>query len=419
MAIEKGFQKLTFTYEATKLWFDALQVKRCRDISIPITEAYNRVLAEDVVALEDLPRFDRSAMDGYAVRAEDTNGATQQKPLLFRFAEGDELADPAHREAKQVWTGNPIPKGANAVVILENTQKKDTKLEVWSQVAVGENIIRRGEDIKKGDIAAKAGTRLNPYYIALLSALGYTEVKVVEKPKIAILATGNELAQTGKDRTEKQIYESNRAMLAAMCCELDAEPLDLGIAQDNVDEIAESIELGLKIADAVITTGGTSVGGLDLVPEAVNKLGTPGIIVHGIAMRPAMPTALAAIEHKPIMVFSGSPVAAITGFEGFARPLICKLLGMKQEEKRPTVKAVLTRRITTALGRKNYVRVRVFQKNDDLMAEPIATRGASNISTMTRANGYIIVPENREGLMEGIAVTVHLFGNIETATSNV
>ena len=419
MAIEKGFQKLTFTYEALKMWFDALKVERCREVTVPITEAHNRVLAEDMVANEDLPRFDRSAMDGFAVRAEDTNGASQQKPLLFRYVEGDELADHTHREAKQVWTGNPIPKGANAVVILENTQKKDAKLEVWSQAAVSDNIIRKGEDIKKGEIAAKAGTRLNPYYIALLSALGYTEAKVIEKPKIAILATGNELAQAGKERNEKQIYESNRGMLAAMCRELDAEPLDLGITSDNIDEIAESIELGLKIADAVITTGGTSVGGLDLVPEAVNKLGKPGIIVHGIAIRPAMPTALAAIERKPVVVLSGSPVAAITGFEVFARPLICKLFGMKQEEKRPTVKAILTRRVSTALGRKNYVRVRVFQKNDDLHAEPIAARGASAISTMTKANGYVIVPENREGLMEGISVTVHLFGQVETATPNV
>lgn len=419
MATEKGFQKLTFTYEALKMWFDQLQVERCRDSTIPITEAYCRVLAEDIIANEDLPRFDRSAMDGFAVRAEDTTGASQSKPLLFRLAEGSDLTDTAHREAKQVWTGNPIPGGANAVVILENTQKKDAKIEVWTQAAPGDNVIRKGEDIKKGETAVKAGTRLNPYHIGLISALGFNEVKVVEKPKIAIIATGNELAQIGEERKENQIYESNRVMLSAMCRELDAEPLDIGIAQDNIKEISEAIELGLKIADAVITTGGTSVGGLDLVPEVVNKLGKPGVIVHGIAMRPAMPTALAAIERKPVMIFSGSPVAAITGFEVFARPLICRLLGMKQEEKRPTVKAVLTRRVTTALGRKNFVRVRVFQRNDEFQAEPIAARGASAISTMTKANGYVIVPENREGLMEGIAVTVHLFGNIETATPNV
>jgi molybdopterin molybdotransferase len=204
--------------------------------------------------------------------------------------------------------------------------------------------------------------------------LGYGEVKVVEKPKIAILATGNELAEVGKERGEKQIYESNRIMLTGMCCELGAEPLDLGVAKDKVDEIAQGIELGLKVADAVITTGGTSVGGLDLLPEAVEKVGKPGLIVHGIAMRPAMPTALGAIDKKPVLVLSGNPVAALTGFEVFGRPLISKMLGLKHEEYRPAVKAKMTRKITTALGRKNFVRVKVVQKMDEYQAEPSALK---------------------------------------------
>jgi molybdopterin molybdotransferase len=415
----KGFQKLTFTYEALQMWFDALQVKPCRDIAIPIPEAYNRVLAEDVVATEDLPRFDRSAVDGYAVRADDTTGAAQTKPLLFRLTEGEELTDTAHREAKQIYTGNPIPKGANAVVMLENTKKADSKIEIWTQAAPHDNVSRKGEDIKKGEIAVQGGTRLKPYHLALIAALGNNEVKVVEKPKVAILATGNELAKVGEERGEKQIWESNRALITGMCSELDAEPLDLGLVKDNIDEISEAITLGLKIADAVITTGGTSVGGFDLVPDAVNKVGKPGIVVHGIAIRPAMPTALAILEGKPVVVLSGNPVAAITGFEVFARPLICKLLGMKNEEQRSIVKAVMTKKIATALGRKNFVRVRVIQKNDELQAEPVSAKGSGNLSTMTRANGFVIVPENREGLAEGEKVTVHLFGQVETVKPNV
>ncbi|HTY76158.1 MAG TPA: gephyrin-like molybdotransferase Glp [Candidatus Nanoarchaeia archaeon] len=410
----RGFQKLTFTYEALQTWFDVLQVKRCREVSIPLEDGFNRILAEDAVAQEDLPRFDRSAVDGYAVRAEDTSGASQQKPLLFRLTEGEEFTDTSHREAKQVWTGNPLPKGANAVVMVENTKKVESKIEVWTQAAPHDNVSRKAEDIKKGEVAVQGGTRLKPYHLALLSALGNNEVKVVEKPKIAILATGNELAKVGEERNEKQIYESNRVMINAMVSELDADPLDLGLAKDNVDEIAEAIELGLKIADVVITTGGTSVGGLDLVPDAVNKLGKPGIVIHGVALRPAMPTALAALEGKPVLVLSGNPVAAITGFEVFARPLICKLMGLKKEENRPTVKAKMTRKIATALGRKNFVRVKVIQKNEEYTAEPISAKGSGNLSTMTKANGYVIVPENREGLAEGEAVVVHLFGEVET-----
>jgi molybdopterin molybdotransferase len=415
----KGLQKLTFTYEALQTWFNVLQVQRCRGVTIPLTEAFNRVLAEDMVAQEDLPRFDRSAVDGFAVKSEDTTSASQPKPLLFRLTNADIMPDNGPRYAKTVWTGSPMPKGTNAVVMLENTLKKDEKMEISVQVAAYDNVSRKGEDIKKGETAVKAGTRLKPYHLALLGALGNIEVTVTEKPKIAILATGNELAQTGTERTEKQIYESNRVMLLAMCSELDAEPLDLGVANDDVNEISEKIQIALKIADAVITTGGTSVGGLDLVPEAVNKTGEPGVVVHGIAIRPAMPTALAMLENKPVIILSGNPVAAITGFEIFARPLICKMLGLTKEEKRPNVKAKMTRKITTALGRKNFVRVKVTQKNDDFVAEPVSAKGSGTLTTMTKANGYVIVPENREGLAEGEAVTVHLFGDIETENPNV
>jgi molybdopterin molybdotransferase len=274
-------------------------------------------------------------------------------------------------------------------------------------------VSKKGEDIKKGETAVKAGTRLKPYHLGLIAALGNSEVRLSEKPRIAILATGNELVEVGSKPAENQIFESNKIMLSAMCRELDAEPADLGIAKDDVNEITEKLRKGLLNSDAVITTGGTSVGGLDLVPDAVNKLGKPGVVVHGVAIRPAMPTALAVLEGKPVMILSGNPVAAIVGFEVFARPLICKMLGMEKEEPRPPVKAVMARKVATALGRKTFVRVRVLQKNGDFHAEPVSARGSGAISTMTRGNGFVIVPENREGLPEGELVLVHLFGNIE------
>ena len=383
---------------------------------MPLHKALNRVLAEDIIAKEDLPRFDKSAVDGYALKSEDTTGASQFKPALLQLTNTDIVNS---KQAKQVWTGNPIPKGADAVVMLENTQTQNGKLEVWVQLASGDNVSKKGEDIKKGETAVKTGTRLKPYHLGLLAALGNSEVKVAEKPKIAILATGNELAEIGSKLAENQIFESNKIMLSAMCRELDAEPLDMGLVKDDMEEITEKIKNALLNADAVITTGGTSVGGLDLVPDAVNKTGKPGVIIHGIAMRPAMPTALAVLEGKPVMILSGNPVAAIIGFEVFARPLICKMLGMPKEEHRPTVKAVMTRKVATALGRKNFVRVRVLQKDGEFNAEPVSARGSGAISTMTRANGFVIVPENREGIAEGELVTVHLFSEVETVNENV
>jgi molybdopterin molybdotransferase len=405
----KGFQKLTSTEEAKQKWFDTLQIKKPIETNVPLNKALNRVLTENVVAEENLPRFDKSAVDGYALKAENTEGASQFKPVLFQLTD----SEVSTKQAKQVWTGNPIPKGANAVIMLENTQKRDDKIEVWGQLSPGENVSRKGEDMKKGETAVKAGIRLNPYHLGLLAALGRTDVKASEKPRIAILSTGNELAEIGSKPAENQIFESNRIMLSAMCRELGAETLDLGLAKDNVGEIGGKLQAGLVNADAVITTGGTSVGGLDLVPETVNKIGKPGIVVHGIAMRPGMPTALAVLEGKPVMVLSGNPVAAIIGFEVFARPLICRMLGMKDEEPRPVTKAIMARKVAAALGRKTFVRVRVFEKSGEVLAEPVSARGSGAISTMTRGNGYVIVPANREGIAEGETVTVRMFGSLE------
>ncbi|MCW4044162.1 MAG: molybdopterin molybdotransferase MoeA [Candidatus Bathyarchaeota archaeon] len=412
MARLRGFQKLTSTENALQTWLNTLQIKTNKETTVPLPEALNRILTEDLIATENLPRFDKSAVDGYAVKAKDTLGASQFKPALLQLTTSDTVNT---AEAKQVWTGNAIPKGADAVVMLENTQKRNEQIEVWTQLAPSENVSKTGEDIKKGEVAVKAGTRLNPYHLGLLAALGNSKVKVADKPKIAIIATGNELAEIGSKPAENQIYESNKIILSAMCRELGAEPLDMGIAKDNITEITEKLKKALLKADAAITTGGTSVGGLDLVPDAVNNIGKPGVIVHGVAMRPAMPTALAAVDGKALIILSGNPVAAVIGFEVFARPLICKMLGMPNTEQRPTVKAALTRKVATALGRKTFVRVKVIQKNGEYYAEPVSARGSGAISTMTKANGFVIVPENREGITENEQVTVHLFGDLEQA----
>jgi molybdopterin molybdotransferase len=409
----KGFQKLTPTGDALGMWLGVLKINKPSAITVPLSQALNRVLAEEVITEESLPRFGRSAMDGYALSAEATTGASQFKPATFQLTQTNVISS---KQAKQVWTGNPIPKGANAVVMIENTQKHDDDgIKVWKQLAPNENVSRIGEDIKKGEVVAKAGARLNPYHLGLLAALGKTQVKVAKNPVIAILATGNELAELGSEPTENQVFDSNQTMLSAMCRELGAEPKELGIARDNVEEIAEKLKNGLQQADAVITTGGTSVGGLDLVPDAVNKLGEPGVVVHGVAMRPGMPTALAVVDGKPVIVLSGNPVASIIGFEVFARPLICRMLGMKKEEPRPTIKAAMTRRVASALGRKTFVRVHAFEKNGEFLAEPVSARGSGAISTMTRGNGFVIVPENREGVAEGEIVMVRLFAGLETS----
>jgi len=404
----KGFEKLTGVDEALSIFLKQLRLKRLEPIQIPVEEALRRVAAENFVAKTDLPPFNRSAVDGYAIRAENTFEASQFSPKDLKVTQGDRIGK---KEARPVWTGNPIPKGADAVVMLEHTKSVQNKIEVWTPLTPGENVSKKGEDVRKGEVAVEAGTRLQPHHLGLLAALGATRVSVVKKPKVAVLSTGDELVELGCKSKPNQIVDVNRLIFSSMCLELGAEPLDVGIARDDVNEIKMKVEEGLERADVTITTGGTSVGYADLVPAAVNQIGTPGVVVHGIAIRPGMPTALAILHGKPVLILSGNPVAAMIGFEVFARPILLTLLEVKSEH-RPVVKARITRRVAAALGRRVFLRVHTFERDCEFFADPVRVKGAGVLSTMTKANGYVIVPESREGLDEGELVTVHLFDKV-------
>jgi molybdopterin molybdotransferase len=406
----KGFQKLTPVDEALRKFLAAINFKPLKKATVPVSSALNRILAENITAQTDLPRFNRSAVDGYALKANETVGASQFKPKTFKLTKISPLDSV---QTRQVWTGNMLPQGADAVVMLEETRLIKDKVEIWTQVASGENVSKKGEELQKGEVAIEKSTRLKPQHLGLIATLGVDKIRVYDKPKVGVLATGNELVELGNKPKQTQIFESNRLVLSTLCSELGAEPVDLGIVGDDLEDISERLKLGLTKSDFVITSGGTSVGGLDLVPEAANRVAKPGIIVHGVALRPGMPTALATADGKPILILPGNPVAAIVGFEVFGRPVVCKMLGMKQSEPRVTLQAKMTRRVATALGRRNFVRVHVFRRDGQVLAEPVSARGSGLLSTMTRANGYVIVPENREGLEEQELVSVQLFDIVE------
>ena len=408
MARLRGFERLTGVDEALTTFLKEHRLERLAAVQVFLHEALERVLAEDAVAESDLPPFDRSAVDGYALKAKDTFGASQVSPKVLKLTNEDRIDE---GEARQIWTGSPLPRGADAVVMLEHTKRVRGGIQVWSPVTPSHNVSMRGEDVKRGEVAVKEGTRLRPHHIGLLAALGKAHVSVVEKPKVAILSTGSELVELGSKPKPAQVVDVNRLILSGLCVELGADPLDLGIVRDDLNEIKAKIQEGIDRADVVLTTGGTSVGYADLVPMAINQIAAPGVIVHGIAMRPAMPTALAILHGKPLIALSGNPVAAMIGFEVFARPLILKLLGVKSEP-RPVLKARLTRRVPSVLGRRVFLRVHAFEREGEFFAEPVRIKGAGVLTTMTKANGYVIIPEDREGLAEGEPVTVHLFDRV-------
>lgn len=405
----KGFQELASLDEALEDFSKRLRLKKLSTVIIPLEESLGRVIGNPIIAEADLPPFDRSAVDGYALRAEDTARASQFQPTTLRLVKKQTVGD---GEMREIWTGNALPKGADAVAMLEHAKRRDGDVEISVSLTPGANVSKKGEDVKKGEVMLDEGVRIRPHHLGLLAAFEKTEVEVVRKPKIAIVSTGNELVGLGeRPRRISEIVETNSIILSGMCAELGAEAFSLGIAKDDKNDIKERIIQGLEEADILITTGGTSVGVHDLVPEVVEQIEPNGVVVHGIAIRPGMPTGLAVLRNKPVAILSGNPVAAAIGFEIFVRPLIQKLLGIVNET-RIKLEARLTRRIAGALGRRVFLRVRVVEREGEIVAQPVRAKGSGIITTMTKANGYVVIPEDREGLTENETVTVHLFDTV-------
>lgn len=305
-----------------------------------------------------------------------------------------------------------MPQGANAVVMVEYSKlREDGTVELSDEVHPAENVARVGEDVRKGTLVLKKGTRILPQDLGMLTYLGMTEVIVARKLRVAVLSTGSELQEVSAFKQGK-IPDVNRPALIAAIRELDCEPVDLGVAADEFSQIRSKLQEGVKTADIVLVTAGTSVGPGDIVPKVVDSLGKPGMVVHGVAMRPSMPTGLAVVDGKPVVSLPGYPVSAYIAFLEFVPPLVAYMLG-SDFLPRPLVKARLTRRITGILGSRTYVRVLVTAGRGGLAVNPVRTSGAGILSSLVQANGFIIVPEHVEGFEEGQVVDVELFRPVE------
>ena len=399
-----GFRELQPFENALRKFLHTAKPKPVGSETISLTEALGRILAEDVRASRDVPPFDRSAVDGYAVRAEDVFEASEQQPKTLTLTRGTRLK---RGEAREIWTGGMMPLGANAVMMLENVVREGYELKVLRAVAPFENVARSGEDVSRGELALESGVKLRPWHVALLAAMNRTKVKVSRRPVVAVLSTGSELAKLGSKLKPGQIVGTNNLTLILMVRELGGSAIDLGIVEDDVEAIAKRLELGLRKADLLLVTGGASVGGPDYTMEALHRLGKCEVVAHGIAMRPSKPTGLAIVDGKPVIVLPGNPVAAMIAFDAFARPVIASMLGLRSWERLKTT-ARLTRNVASTPGYAVFLRVSLTRKNGELYADPVATTGSGVISTMTKADGYVVIPEQREGLEENELVTVHL-----------
>jgi len=404
---------LTPVPEALRIVISNLPKKSLGVETVPLSSALGRILGRDVVSQVDVPPFDRAAMDGFAVIAEDTYGATPTAPVFLRTLGSVQIGTaPTVRvgrgEAASTVTGGRMPQGANAVVMVEYTnEREDGTVEVSDEVHPAENIARAGEDVRKGSIVLRKGTRILPQDLGMLTCLGLNQVAVMRKPRVAVLSTGSEL-QNEPSVSSNRIPDVNRPTLISALHQLGCEPVDLGIVPDEFEQIRSKLEQGIKTADIVLVTAGTSVGPGDMVPKVINSLGKPGMLVHGVAMRPSMPTGLAVVDGKLVVSLPGYPVSAYIAFLEFVEPLVAYALETNPLPC-PVVKARLSRRVTGVLGSRTYVRVLVTCGDEGHIAEPVRTSGAGILSSLVQANGFVIVPEHIEGYEEGQEVDVELF----------
>jgi molybdenum cofactor synthesis domain-containing protein len=395
------FRKLMTFDEAKKAISLHLKPEALGEEEIPLLEAYNRVLKENITSTLDVPPFNRSTVDGYAVKAEDTFGAEENQPVKLNVCGVVNVGEPprisiAKGQAAEIVTGAPIPEGADAVVMVEDTERESDELRVYSAVTKDENIMKKGADIKKGETVLKAGQVLGSPEIGVLAALGITKAKVFKVPIVAVLSTGAEVTEPGKKLPPGKIYDINAYSLSTAVVESGGKPVYLGVVPDEKTELRKALEHALDSADMVITSGGVSVGPRDITPQIVDSLGKPGLIVCGIAVKPGKPTTIALIGRKPVFSLPGHPISALLMFHLLARPVI-QLLSGKPAKEAKTVMAVASTRMFSAKGRRTFVMVRLKRdKSNRLIAEPVETGASGAITTLAKADGFVEIPENQQ-----------------------
>jgi molybdopterin molybdotransferase len=390
------------------------EISSLEEESLQTIEALGRVSAYPITAEDPLPPFPRSTVDGYALRAADTYGASPSLPAYLHCVGEISMGAIAYLEIKptqavSIHTGGMIPPGADSVVMIENTQMvKEGEIEVLKPVAAGENILEKGEDVQSGEVVLPAGRRLRPQEIGGLMALGVTDVHVVRKPRVGILSTGDEIIPPWETPQPGQIRDVNSYTLSALVIKAGGIPIRRGIIPDQFETLLEATEKAHQEDDIVIITAGSSVSAHDQTAEVIQRLGSPGVLVHGVSIRPGKPTILAIAEGVPLIGLPGNPVSALVVAGLFVVPVIRRMLGIEEGEYPSQLQARLTLNISSETGREDYLPVKLIQSEEGWLAEPVF--GRSNlIFTLVRADGLVRIPPEATGLPANSEVTVLLF----------
>jgi putative molybdopterin biosynthesis protein len=400
--------------EAERRWRAAIDTERLAAERLPIADALGRVLAENVRAEVDVPGFDRSNMDGFAVRAEDTYGASEEQPVRLRL-NADSIptavapqAEVAPGTATSIATGGMLPRGADAVVPVEVTDVEAGMLVVRRACVPGSALSFAGTDIGCGETVLFAGIRLSSRDTGVLAAIGRRDVEVVRRPRVAILSTGDELVQPGEAMRPGLVYDSNGRILADAVRELGAEPEFLGAFRDDEAALRAALQRALESADLILLSGGTSKGEGDLNGRVVAEL-EPGIVVHGVALKPGKPICLAASGRRPVVILPGFPTSAVFTFHEFVAPVIRELSGAPPDP-REVISARLAQKTVSEHGRLEYLLVGLVRRPDGgLVAYPMG-KGSGSVTAFSRADGFVRIPRNTEIVEADSEIAVTLVG---------
>ncbi len=401
--------------EATARFRQHLRLAPLGTETLPLNQALNRVLAEDVASDVDVPGFDRSNVDGFALQAADTFGAMEETPR--RVTLNDEVLAPGVAPTRTVVTGvaTPIatggmlPRGADAVLMVEHSELVDAgrRMEIRRALTDGENVSYAGTDIARGETVLRAGVPLTSREIGVLAAVGRAEIVVYRRPRVAIFSTGNEIVAPGLPLRPGAVYDSNAAIIGAAVEELGGVAVHLGVIPDDEEALASALARGLQ-CDLVIFSGGTSKGEGDLSYRVVGRLRDPGVVVHGVALKPGKPICLAVTGGKPVVILPGFPTSAIFTFHEFVAPVIRAFAGLPVERPQSVV-ATLPMRVNSERGRTEYLLVGLVQGPQGLTAYPMG-KGSGSVTTFSGADGFITIDQHTEILDAGSAVSVQLLG---------
>ncbi|MFW6117803.1 MAG: gephyrin-like molybdotransferase Glp [Thermoproteota archaeon] len=405
ISVEEAFQAIS----------DAINVGPMDSETLPVPTVYHRVLAENVVSPTNIPPHDMSHFDGFAIKSMDTNGAFLEKPVFFevigkKYPGQDIECEVNHDEACYVTTGSLLPKGADSVVAVEATKKVgEGRIKVQTEVDPYEHVFRCGSDIEKGQIVLSKGHELRSQDIILLATLGVERVEVVKKPRVAIFCVGDELTDQPEEVKQGKVFNSLRYFLSAATEECGGTPVYMGIVPDNITKIEKKLEEALTRADMLLLVGGSSMGKKDFTAEAVDSVGRPGMIVHGIKRKPGRVSGFGVVKDKPVVLLPGLSHFMVVGFHAFVFPLISVMAGLSISDSRLTLKAELTETITfeTFLSFEQVTFVRLKRKRGEYLAEP-CFGGSNSFRVLVNANALLITPPRETTVKAGEEVEVNL-----------